>query len=61
MTNIFSHVDDDTREKVSRNLESVEFNDGQRIVKQGDAADAFFIIKADIKKTKFFFIRDDNL
>jgi hypothetical protein len=35
MTNIFSHVDDETRKILSRNLELVEFNDGQIIVKQG--------------------------
>ncbi len=35
MTNIFIHVDNKTGKILSRNLELVEFNDGQIIVKQG--------------------------
>jgi CRP-like cAMP-binding protein len=49
MTNIFSHIDDDIRGNLSRSLESVEFNDGQIIVKQGDVANAFFIVEDGIK------------
>ncbi len=53
-TNIFSHVDDETREILSRNLELVESNDGQIIVKQGDVANAFLIIEDGIRKNEIF-------